>query len=264
MDFSSYWNVLWTVIYCLIAILITAGNLTIIVIFVKRKLLERARFLILSLAIADTLEGTVSVPLYIVVGIYLQEKFLVLLFQCVDIFTGVVSIFTLASISPERMYAILWSLCHRTLTFRFYICVIVMPWVFGLLGISSRLLFQFRIIFQFAFSIITNTFLFVPLLVTSIAYILIWRKQHRRPPSEILGGDQDKRLAKTLFIIAGVFHLTWVPHQVISIVIIFCVSCRSWPHLVFHVMKMTQFINSFVNFAVYSLRISDYREAFYS
>lgn len=98
MDFST-WNVFWSVTFTLMATVITAGNLVTIVIFIKQKFLERTRFLLLSLAMADTFVGTLSVPLYIAVGIRPQDNLLVLVFRCVDVFTGMVSIFTLASIS---------------------------------------------------------------------------------------------------------------------------------------------------------------------
>lgn len=215
----------------------------------------------MSLAIADTLVGALSVPLYIAVGIHPQERLLTLVFQCVDVYTGVVSIFTLANISLERMHAILWPLRHRTLTSRFYKCVIGIPWVFGLLGISARLLNHFDIISPLWFVIMINTILSTPLLITVIAYALIWRKQQRRLPNDVQANDQDKKLAKTLFIISGAFIITWFPHEIINIVFIFCTSCEMWPSVVFHIMKLLQFSNSFINVIVYPLRIPEYREA---
>ena len=145
MDFST-WNVFWSVTFTLMATVITAGNLVTIVIFIKQKFLERTRFLLLSLAMADTFVGTLSVPLYIAVGIRPQDNLLVLVFRCVDVFTGMVSIFTLASISLERMHAIVWPFRHRALKSCFYPCAIGLPWLFGLLGVSSRLLHHLKVI----------------------------------------------------------------------------------------------------------------------
>ncbi|XP_022790102.1 adenosine receptor A2b-like [Stylophora pistillata] len=263
MDFSSWWNVFWTVTYSLIAVVITTSNLATIMIFVKRKLLDRARYLILSLTVADTFVGTLSVPLWIAVGFY-EDHLLSLVFQCTDIFTGVVSIFTLASISLERMHAILWPLHHRTLTLRFYTCVIGIPWIFGLVGMSCRFFSFYDGISWMGFTIIINVLLLAPLLITIIAYVLIWRKQRHRLPNEVQVDDRDKKLAKTLRTITGAFILTWGPHQVINTVFISGVSIRSWPYLVFHIMKIMQFINSFINVVVYSLRIPEFREALYS
>lgn len=260
MDFSSDWNIFWTVTFTLIATVVTAGNLLTISVFLRRKLLNRARYLLLSLAIADTCVGAVSAPLYIAVGIHPQEELLVLLFQCVDMFTGMVSIFTLTSISVERLHAVLWPFRHCLLTSRFYICVVGIPWVFGLIGVSSRLLYHFRVISSSEFLILTNTFLLTPLLITTTAYVLLWRKLPHRPQNEYQADNHDKKLAKTLFILTAASLITWSPHQVLIIVSAFCKSCRSWPYKVVHIVKILQFINSFTNVIIYSLRISEYRQ----
>lgn len=99
----------------------------------------------------------------------------------------------------------------------------------------------------------------IPLLITIITYVLIWRKQHDRLPIEEQEDDPNKILVKSLFIITGTFLPTWGPHQAINIIISFC-GTWSWPYLVFYIMKMMQFINSLMNVVVYSLRIPEYRE----
>lgn len=88
----------------------------------------------------------------------------------------------------------------------------------------------------------------IPLLITIITYVLIWRKQHDRLPIEEQEDDPNKILVKSLFIITG----TFLPTS-------FC-GIWSWPYLVFYIMKMMQFINSLMNVVVYSLRIPEYRE----
>ena len=115
MDFTKYWNIFWTLTFALTSVVITIGNLITIVIFLKQKLRKRPHFLLISLAIADLMVGAFAVPLYIAVGICTTKRLLILSFQCVDIFTGVLSIFTLASISLERMHADVAFLhvCHR-------------------------------------------------------------------------------------------------------------------------------------------------------
>ena len=259
MDFT-HWNPFWTVMFALTAIVITTGNLVTIGIFLKRNLRERPHFLLISLAIADMLVGAVSVPLYIAIGFHPDKRLLILSFQCVDIFTGVISIFTLASISLERMHAIVWPLRHRTLTSRFYTCVIGIPWLLGLLGILSRVLLHFYIVSKLAFFVIINTSLSTPLVFTSVAYIVIWRKQKCRFPNIPQAAGRDKKLAKTLFLITGAFIVTWFPFHIINIIIFYCFPCQSWPYAVFHTMKLLQFSNSFVNVIIYPLRISEYKE----
>ena len=259
MDFT-YWNTFWTVTFSLTAIVVITGNLVTIGIFLITKLRQRPHLLLISLAIADMLVGALSVPLYIAVGIHPNNHLLILSFQCVDVFTGVISIFTLASISLERMFAIGWPLRHRTLTSNFYKCAIGIPWIVGLLGILARVLLHFYVISPLAFFVTINTSLSIPLLFTSVAYSVIWRKHRCRLPDRPQAAGHDKKLAKTLFLITGAFIITWFPFHVINIIIFFCLPCQSWPYLMIHIMKVLQFSNSFINVIVYPLRITEYKE----
>lgn len=101
MDFSTHWDVFWTVTYSVIAIVITVSNSATIVIFVKRNFWS------------VFVSWFKAWPLWAhfwelnQFSIHPQEALLLLVFQCVDVVT-------LASILLERMYAILWSLRHRT------------------------------------------------------------------------------------------------------------------------------------------------------
>ena len=267
MDFTKYWNIFWTLTFALTSVVITFGNLITIVIFLKQKLRKRPHFLLISLAIADLMVGTFAVPLFIAVGIFTTKSLLILTFQCVDIFTGVLSIFTLASISLERMHAVLWPLRHRTLTSRFYTCVIGIPWIVAHLGILARVLFHFYIMSKLAFVVIIIVSLTSPLLFTCVAYSLIWRKQKTRPhlARQALArqAHQDDCLTKTLFIVSGSFVVTWLPFHIINIIATFCTPCQGWPFVVFHLMKLLQFGSSFVNFVIYPFRIVEYKEALF-
>ena len=260
MDRPKYWNSSWTVAFGLIAIVVTIGNLVTVGIFLKRKLRSRRHFLLISLAIADVMVGALAVPLYIAVGMYVTDPLLILSFQCVDIFTGVLSIFTIASISLERMHAIMWPFRHRTLTSRFYMPVIGIPWILAVLGVIARVLLHFFIIPGMTFYVIIIAYLTVPLLFTCIAYFLIWRKQGCRfqfTPQRV----RDWKLTKTLFFITGAFVLTWFPFKMINIALPFCLPCLRWPSFVFHVTKLLQFSNSFINIIIYPLRIAQYKDA---
>jgi len=105
MDFNS-WNILWEFCFGLLAVLIVVGNSLTIWIFLKQKIRRRAHFLLISLAVADLLVGLLTVPLYMVVNLdtSARERFHTSVY--VDICTGLTSIFTLAVVSLERMYAV--------------------------------------------------------------------------------------------------------------------------------------------------------------
>ena len=126
MNFNS-WNIEWSLCFGLLATLIVAGNLLTIWIFLKHRLRKRARFLLISLSVADLLVGLLTVPLYIALNTLLGQPYLRVVFALTDISTGIPSIFTLAAISLERMYAIGWPFRHRTLNCRVYIFAIAIP-----------------------------------------------------------------------------------------------------------------------------------------
>jgi len=118
------------------------------------------------------------------------------------------------------------------------------------------------------YSIVTNhQFLSViiislstPLLITCTSYCVIWRKQTFRIHNGVRA-RRETRLSKTLFLITGTFVLTWLPFQVLLVLVNMCVPCTKMHIVVFFVFKLLQFSNSFINFLIYCLRMPDYRKA---
>ena len=211
-----------------------------VVVFLKQKLRKRSHFSLISLAIADLMVGALAVPLYVVVaGFQTDEKLLVVFFRCVDIFTGLLSIFTLASISLERMHSVLWPLRHRAVTSRFYLSVVGIPWVLAALATSFRLMKRFNIIAAMTLTVIMIVFLSAPSLVICTAYFLIY--SGRRKTRLELANVRNDRLTKTLFIITGAFMITWLPFFIINFALPFCSVCQRWPYIVFHIVKYLQF-----------------------
>ena len=263
MDFNS-WNIVWSLCFGLLATLIVVGNLLTIWIFLKQRLHKRAHFLLISLAVADLLVGLLSVPQYIAINTisYLGMPLPLLwfnLYQFTDIFTGLASIFTLAAISLERMYAIGWPFHHRTLPFRVYIFAIAIPWILTAIFTFIRLLPYLSIItFEiFVYSLIL--FQSTPLVVMCIAYFVVWKKQ-----TTMMGNQnhvaRELRLAKTLFIVTGASLLTWLPFQILNLLLYFC-DTTDFPYIVIttHIIKFLQNSNSLVNVIIYPFRISEFK-----
>ena len=264
MAFNS-WNIAWSLCFGLLATLIVVGDLLTIWIFLKQRLRKRAYFLLISLAVADLLVGLLTVPLYIAINtvLYLGQTYLLLryVYEVIDIFTGIASIFTLAAISLERMYAIGWPFRHRTLTFRVYIFAIAMPWILAAIFTSIALLRYSSIITWENYVYTQTLFLSTPLLVMCMAYFVVWKKQ------KTMMGNQnhvvrEKRLAKTLFIITAASLSTWLPFQILLLLLNFS-EIRNQPHLnsTVFVIKVLQFSNSLVNVIIYPFRISEFKNA---
>ena len=176
--------------------------------------------------------------------------------SCVtDIFTGIASIVTLAAISLERMYAIGWPIRLRTLNVRVYMFAITIPWILGAIFTSIAIMGDFSII-TFENYVYTRTlFLGTPLLLMCIAYYVVWKKQ-----KTMMGNRnhvvREKRLAKTLFIITAASLLTWLPFQIL-LLLIGNLDYVNPPVLM--IIKFLQFSNSLVSVTIYPFRKSEFK-----
>ena len=253
---------MWSLSFGLLATLIVVGNLITIWIFLKQRLRKRAHFLLISLAVADLLVGLLSVPLYIAIGANPGEVVLVTFaFRYGNPFTGIASIFTLAAISLERMYAIAWPFRHRTLTFRFYIFAIAITWILAAIFTSILLLHYLSIITFENFVYPLILFQSTPLLVMCTAYCVIWRKQ------TVMMGNRnhvvrETGLAKTLLIITAGSLFGWLPFQIWNLLVNLG-ELKYFPliNMTFYIIKFLQFSNSPVNVMIYPFRISEFRNA---
>ena len=136
MDFN-HWNVIWSCLFGFLAVLVTAGNGFTILIFSRSTVIFRTRCynLLISLAVADLLVGSLAVPLYMAAN---NSKLkMAKPFQCIDMFSGLSSIFTLAAISLERMFTVVFPVRHRALSSRAHIYAIASTWV--IVGVANGL-----------------------------------------------------------------------------------------------------------------------------
>ena len=262
MDFNK-WNVFWSICFGVMAFMVIAGNAISIVILSTRRLRKRPHFLLISLAIADFLVGLLAIPVYMIVVISGAKLASKLAFDCVDMFTGFASTFTLAIISLERLNAIARPLHHRQLTLWSYSAAISLPWVLSSFITSFRVLLDFVFITVHQFLTIIIISLSTPLLISCISYSYIWKKQRTRIRNSFRQ-RHETRFSKTVFLITGTFLVTWMPFQILVIVFILCFPCRAIPVSVVFVIKLLQFSNSIVNFLIYCFRMPSYRKSLFA
>ena len=262
MDFSK-WNVFWSACYGALAFVIVFGNSLSIVILLKRRLRKRPHFLLISLAIADLLVGLFAIPMYMIIVTTGQKLISALAFDCVDMFAGFSSVFTLVFISLERVSAIAKPLRHLQLTLSSYFMAIVTPWILSIAVTSSRVLLGLSImgIQQFLSVIIIS--LSTPLVIMCASYCVILKKDASRLHSTFRARS-EARLSKTVFLITGMFLVTWMPFQVLVILILRCVTCNSVPVVVTFVIKLLQFSNSVINFFIDCFRMPIYRRTLFA
>ena len=258
MDFNE-WNTFWTVCFGVMALFIIVGNTLSIVILSQRTHRKRPHFLLISLAIADLLVGLCAIPIYISLYTVKMTWLMRLIDDCVDMFTGLSSIFTLAVISLERLNAIARPFHHRQLTLRSYVIAIATPWIFSLMVTATRVFNAFSILTMQQFLYVVIASLSTPLLIVCISYYLVWRKQVSRIHNETQA-RHEIRLSRTLLLITAVFILSWLPFQVLMIIVHMCIPCKV-PGVVVFAVKVLQYSNSFINFVIYCVRMPSYRNA---
>ena len=254
----------WIVLCGLLALLITGANILIIVVFSRRTLRKRSNILLVGLAVVDLMVGSLAVPL-LIASYFSSSGVLRIASYHVGIITAVTSVFTLAIMSLERMYAVCWPFRHRTLSRRTYIFAACLPWIQAGVGTLMGLLANDRDINLVLVSSI------LALIVICTAYYVIWKKQRQSSlyhQSAALNDVKERKLAKTILIVVGAFVVTWVPFAAINIYM--HVTCMDWttsceilrqPGIIFlYVTVFLRLSSSFVNCLVYSLRMPEFRE----
>ena len=256
MDLNT-WNMFWRLCFGFLATLIVAGNILNIWMFFKLRRRKRSSFLLIGLGVADLLVGGLAIPLFIAA---FESASITTwrVFNIVDMFTSTSSIYTLAVISLERMFAIGWPLRHRTANFRIYICAISIPWIIAaiftvLTDVYVYIIKRYSVIYLLVF------FPATPLLVMCVAYYVIWRKQ-KSPICNHSNVIREAKLANTLFLITGASVFTWLPFQIINILVNLHVF-PSFSHLqlTVFIIRVLQYSNSFVNVIIYPLRIPEFK-----
>ena len=130
--FSKAEGIAFSIAFIFSFLAIVIGNLLVIVLFaVNRRLRKRSLFLVINMAFADLMLGTLTLPLYIYqVGKSFQLwnggwlMPLYVFYVIFDTFFSQASLISAAFVSGERFYAIYWPFKHRTLSMRAYSIII--------------------------------------------------------------------------------------------------------------------------------------------
>ena len=233
--------------------------------FMSSNLRHHVTFFVAGLAVADVLVGLISIPMWMYI-LYLAWKSnntsenatITVIYDTLDVFAALNSIFHLTAISIERFFATVYPWRHRRATQRMYHVFLLGIWLASALVSSSFFLPVSKLTIDFRFYLI-NTLFVIPLFIMSAAYTRIWFKAKTRLRK---APDTTLKMALTLFIVISLFFVAWLPFFVVRAVLHFCKHyCVSWR--LFFFTKMLHFSNSAVNPLVYGLRIPEYRETFF-
>ena len=248
-------------------VFIVVGNLLTIVLFARnRRLRKRSLFLVINMAFADLMLGTLTLPIYIYrVGKGLQlwncgwSMSLSIFYTVVDSFFSQASLISAAFVSGERFYAIYWPFKHRTLSIQAYRIMIVAVWavtlvITSLWSTSYFLMSHKRAVIGWA------PFVLILIFVICGSNIGIWRKFRRGniAPQQQNRDSQNKRLTKTLLLVSILTLLSCLPLIIFNCLIVFDVQI---PWKFYYLVNVINYSNLFANPVVFALRIPEFREA---
>ena len=172
------------------------------------------------------------------------------------------SMFFLALISLERVFAVLYPLRHRVISTRPYICSVVITWATGFCMAAIFFLEAYhREVGRLYAAVVIHSCLFGSGLVICGSYLTIRTRlrsdfrMHNRNLTE-----RNLRLSRTLFIIVGVSLLFWLPGFVAYVLREFCWECVSLP--IAATVNVLRLANSMVNPFVYSFKMPMFKNAF--
>lgn len=258
-----------------LSLIIMAGNSLVIVAYrANERLQTRTNIFIVSLAVSDLLVGAVSVPMWTYLTFVNYLNVLPGLYDCyicLDLFSGLASIFHLTAISFERYFAISRPFDYDTLSFAVYKHLLVAAWlaaaIMAALSQVNRLS-TLKTVYTVVVFILGFT---IPAILMFIMYARIFRTARlliRKTPriqiAEAIGKRvrEEKKIAVTVSIVTGLFLLAWLPLFVVSGLAQYCASCLpkgdGITALVVFV-KWMHYSNSLVNPIVYAFRHEEMR-----
>ena len=266
----------WCIIYGLVAGATVTGNALTIAVFSQKRLpLKFGGYFLVNLAVADLMVGALALPMYMYIVYafnYIPTDSRIVIFQhvytVVDVFTGLASVFTLASIALERLYGVLYPIQYRCkASKRVYITIITAVWAMSGTASVAYILSTRTLLFllpEKTFTYYLTGVSVLSVLVICAAYFAVPLRVHmwNKTKIEMTVSTQEKRLATALFIVTVVFVLTWSPFHVMNILVNFTKSfLNNVPVDLVFFGKLLHYSNSLANPAIYSLKIPEFRVA---
>ncbi|XP_078377654.1 adenosine receptor A2a-like [Oculina patagonica] len=268
------------IVFCVLlsteSIFICIGNaFTIFVFWQKRFRLQRAYYLLLNLTVADLLVGVVglislatrSVPFLFTEPSNGRNTYhYSYLLSSLTILFSITSVFSLAVISLERVYAVLWPLRHRTLNTRVYFGGIAFVWAAGICVAALFLLpFYKQVVDSRPSTIAVNITFLLSLSVICASYMIIRNRLNRTlhifDSQSRRNIERNIKLSKTLFIVVGLSLICWLPAVLLYTVIHTCPDCILEVATVMLTVTALHQANSVINPIVYSYRMPMFKEA---
>ncbi|XP_022792358.1 somatostatin receptor type 4-like [Stylophora pistillata] len=265
----------FTAIYAVQATIIIIGNtFTIFVFWTQRFRLKRFCYLLINLAVCDLLVG-ITEPIILGVSKFQGmtaagrrkggniKNLWSLLFTSTQVLAFTTSVFFLAIISLERVYAVLWPLRHRVEKTSLYISSIILVWAGGLcLSRMSLMEMYHPDVERRSVVVATHISLFIALMITCASYFTICSRLRSKKTASGLMVQRNQqsslRHSRTFFVVVAVSLVFWLPAFAVYIAKEFCLC---FPAPVVWFASALRLANSMVNPFVYSLRMPIFKDA---
>lgn len=254
---------LWIAIFAVEFLVIIGGNtITFFAFWKLRSVLKRTYYLLINLTIADVTVGLGVIRLMTsnILRFQTNEDTRWDRYIAMDIFSGTASVTSLLLIAVERFFAIVFLFRHRVLTKRVYAFCIAGVWITSALitTISTMPEFFKNSILASTSRLILASFTVICLIGICYLYTMIYvYSRLGNPRIRRDKREQNKRLAKTLFIITMLTLITWIPLAVAT------VFPQRYDHCVtptsLFVAVFLQLSNSALNPLVYCYRMPEFR-----
>lgn len=260
----------------IIIIMALFGNGLVVIAFaVFQKLRTMTNYFIVSLAVADVLVATVSMPVwfaYLVTGpIWIFHEWMQQVWSCVDILCGVASILHLCFISIERVICISSPLTyHDKITTSKVLLAIVSIWLFSVFMALLKGLLWYVPPPAYELTVSLSCFL-VPLIIMLACYLRMYKAArhqikkiiltvHGSPKRFLL--SKELKAAKTVAVVIGAFVICWGPFFVLNLIYALCNSCSPLPEESVLAAKWLHYVNSVLNPIIYACMNKEFQSAF--
>ena len=254
----------WMILYSSEGLLILAGNVITVFIFLKiRNNLRRTSYLLINLTVSD-LMLSIAIFLNLWDGIAnVQSKTVSIVIGdtafVIDLLASSASLLSLTVISLERMFAILWPFRHRMLETWHYLTSISVLWVTAIVNVAFTSYLVFSNNLRYATTGISLVAL-LSIVITVASYLAIWiaTKRNHVQNATSRSVTQNKKLAKTLSIVTILSLITWLPAAIGLAFPTYLIDAHS---LYAQITLALQYANSFVNPFVYCFRMAEFQKA---
>ena len=254
---------LWIAVFAVEFLVIIVGNIIAIFAFWKlRSVLKRTYYLLINLTIADLAVGLGVIKLLTSNILRLQTSKYTrwARYIAMDIFSGTASVTSLLLIAVERSLATVFPFRHRVLTKRVYAYCIAGVWITSTLITMITTMPEFfrnSILASISRLILASFTVLCLIGICSLYTMMYVYSRLGNPRIRRYKREQNKRLAKTLFIVTMLTFITWIP------LVVATVSPQRYDHCVtptsLFVGIFLQLANSALDPLVYCYRMPEFR-----